>query len=116
MAQHTIVQLTDDLDGSSIKQGSGETVKFLLDGVEYEIDLSDRNSKKLRGAFAPFVAASRRMSGPRGRAARSATKAGAPTVDTAAVRVWAAENGYEVSARGRISAEVTAAYTAAAGK
>jgi len=113
MAQHTVVQLTDDLDGSSIKQGSGQTLKFLLDGVEYEIDLSDRNSKKLRDAFAPFVAASRRMSGPQGHAARSVTKAAVPSVDTAAVRVWAAASGYEVSSRGRISAEVMAAYTAA---
>jgi hypothetical protein len=35
------------------------------------------------------------------------------TPDTAAVRAWARENGYQISDRGRIPAEVTEAYSAA---
>jgi hypothetical protein len=34
-------------------------------------------------------------------------------VDTKAVRQWASENGYNVSSRGRIPAEVVQAYEAA---
>jgi hypothetical protein len=34
-------------------------------------------------------------------------------VGPAEIRAWAAENGYEVSARGRVPAEVRAAYEAA---
>ena len=31
MAQRTIVQLTDDLDGKPIRDGKGETIRFGLD-------------------------------------------------------------------------------------
>jgi hypothetical protein len=39
MAKTTIVQLTDDLDGGK----ADTTVSFGLDGVNYEIDLSEEN-------------------------------------------------------------------------
>ena len=44
MAQQVNVVLVDDLDGSE----AGETVVFGLDGTTYEIDLSEKNAKKLR--------------------------------------------------------------------
>jgi ribosome assembly protein YihI (activator of Der GTPase) len=46
MATQTTVMLVDDLDGSE----ADEQVKFMVDGRSYEIDLSSRNSKKLREA------------------------------------------------------------------
>lgn len=46
MAQKTIVQLIDDLDGTS--NGDIETVVFGLDGVSYEIDLNDDHAGELR--------------------------------------------------------------------
>ncbi len=59
--------ITDDLDGSP-----GETVSFGLDGVSYEIDLGQPNRARLAGAFAPFIAAGRRVSrGSRRRAVRA---------------------------------------------
>ena len=39
MAQRTIVQLTDDLDGKPIAEGRGETVRFALDRQDYEIEM-----------------------------------------------------------------------------
>ena len=42
MAQRTIVQLTDDLDGKPIPDGKGETVRFSLDRTDYEIDLGEK--------------------------------------------------------------------------
>lgn len=45
MAQRTIVQLTDDLDGKLIPAGKGETIRFSLDRTDYEIDLADKNAK-----------------------------------------------------------------------
>ena len=33
MAQRTIVQLTDDLDGKPISEGKGETIRFRCDPV-----------------------------------------------------------------------------------
>ena len=52
MAKRTIHVLVDDIDGGE----ADETVKFSLDGVQYEIDLSKKNASKLRDAFAPYVA------------------------------------------------------------
>src|ERR1700709_2110953 len=62
MAQRTIVQLTDDIDGSE----ATESLSFALDGVAYTIDLNDNNAAELREALAPYVAAARRGAG-RGR-------------------------------------------------
>ena len=53
MAKQIIHKLVDDLDGGDAE----ETVKFALDGIQYEIDLSDKNAAKLRDVFAPYVAA-----------------------------------------------------------
>ncbi|MGA9748848.1 MAG: Lsr2 family protein, partial [Nocardioides sp.] len=44
MAQRVHVVLVDDLDGSD----ADETVTFGLDGVDYEIDLTDAHAAALR--------------------------------------------------------------------
>ena len=107
MAQRTLIKLVDDLDHKEI-ESDGQTVRFSYQGIQYEIDLSEKNAKKFDQALAPFVAAARRVSS---RAPRS--KVIAPTVDTKAVRKWAESNGIEVSNRGRISARVLEQYRAA---
>jgi hypothetical protein len=103
MAQKVQVVLVDDLDGGS----ADETVTFGLDGSAYEIDLSSANAERLRNALAEFVGAGRRISGRKGRAPRAAANS-----DAAAIRAWAKKNGHPVSERGRVSAEVRAAYQA----
>src|SRR5947209_18197460 len=57
VARREVVVLEDDLDGGK----ADETVKFALDGVQYEIDLSEKNATKLRNAFADYVSHSRRV-------------------------------------------------------
>jgi hypothetical protein len=52
VASKTVVELFDDLDGGR----ADETVRFALDGVEYEIDLSRTNAAALRDVLAEFVA------------------------------------------------------------
>jgi Lsr2 len=114
MAQKVTVSLVDDMDGST----AAETVEFGLDGVSYEIDLSDDNAKRLRDALAGYVTHARRAGGRRrtsgGGAARRGGGAGArPSVDreqNAAIREWARKQGMKISDRGRIPAEVLAAY------
>jgi hypothetical protein len=109
MAQQVNVVLVDDLDGSE----AGETVVFGLDGTTYEIDLSEKNAKKLRDSVALYVASARRTGGRRGAArtaGRAPSTATATTTDTASVRTWAKTEGYDVSDRGRISAEILDAY------
>lgn len=107
VARRSQVTLEDDIDGGS----AAETVSFGLDGRGYEIDLSKKNAGKLRKLFAPYVSAARST----GRASRPAARlsdAADPGVSAADVRAWASEAGFQVSARGRIPADVLAAYRA----
>jgi len=55
VAQKVQVILVDDLDGGE----AVETIKFGLDGKNFEIDLSEDNAKALRDAFAPYVGVAR---------------------------------------------------------
>jgi hypothetical protein len=104
MAQRVNIVLEDDLDGTD----ADETVTFSLDGVGYEIDLSSANSAALRDALAPYVGHARRTSARRP-AGRPAARAGAKR-DLSEVREWARSKGHKVSDRGRISAEIQAAF------
>lgn len=85
-----------------------ETVRFSLDGVEQEIDLSEKNAAKLRKALDPYVAASRRVGGRKVR--HTATSSSG--VDNRKVREWAKANGVPVSDRGRIARSVVQQYEA----
>ena len=116
MAQKVQVVLVDDLDGGAAE----ETVSFALDGVSYEIDLSAENAAQLREAFASWVGHARRVGGRAGRSGGRRSSGGgsssgggrSSSTDSGAVREWARANGYTVSERGRIPAEVKAAYDA----
>ncbi|MBB5918496.1 hypothetical protein BJY24_007408 [Nocardia transvalensis] len=110
MARKVIVELVDDYDGKSEAE---ETVRFAVDGSEYEIDLSVLNAGKLRGVFEQWTPHARKV----GRTARAKDKAPSRTAagreQTAAIREWARKNGYSVSQRGRIQSEVVEAYNKA---
>ena len=105
MAKRVQVMLVDDIDGSD----AVETVSFSLDGVSYEIDLAAANAKKLRNDFATWVGHARR-SGGRKSSRKAGASAGQRRGDLSAVRQWARKNGHQVSDRGRISADILAAY------
>lgn len=51
MAKRTQITLIDDVDGEL----ADETVQFGLDGVSYEIDLSQANADVLRGSAATWI-------------------------------------------------------------
>lgn len=110
MAQRVNVVLVDDLDGSE----ANETVKFGLDGSDYEIDLSNDNAAKLREALAVYVGHARRTGGRR-RSTGGGSAAGRDSSGPSAaeIRAWARENGYDVPERGRVSSEVREAFLAA---
>lgn len=112
MAQRTVIELVDDLDGKALKQGEGETVNFELDNVAYEIDVSTANADKFRQALAPYISAARTVSRRRGarRAGRSTSR---DREQLRAIREWARQTGLQVAERGRIPAEVEEAYNAA---
>ncbi|VXB89466.1 Nucleoid-associated protein Lsr2 [Arthrobacter sp. 9AX] len=106
MAQKVNIILVDDLDGGS----ADENVKFGLDGVNYEIDLSAANATELRSSLERFIGAARKASGASGRTARTKAPTGGRSHDSAQIRQWARENGYTVNSRGRIQAEIQEAY------
>jgi hypothetical protein len=106
MAQKVNIILVDDLDGGS----ADENVKFGLDGVNYEIDLSAAIAAELRSSLERFVGAARKASGSSGRPTRTKASGGGRSHDSAQIRQWARENGYTVNSRGRIQAEIQEAY------
>lgn len=114
MAQKVTVQLVDDIDDSPIAPGAGRTVEFSFDGSSYEIDLTNDNADAFRDAISDYIAAARKVGGRRAAAAtgKAAPKRG-NSEELGKIREWANENGYEVSTRGRISAQVQEAYAAA---
>jgi hypothetical protein len=85
--------------------------------VTYELDLNDENSTKLHDVLSPYAKAGRkigrrRRSGPRpGRAIKSTGPSTGYNRETLkSIREWAKKNGYKVSDRGRLPAEVVQAW------
>jgi Lsr2 len=120
-----IRQIVDDLDQTELAEAAAERVEFSFRGVSYHLELIAANAAKFEKALAPYMKAAADASPvePQGRSGRtrtrsstrrkrSATKA-SPKEDTAAIRAWANDNGYSVSPRGRIRAEIVEAFHAA---
>ncbi|GIJ30728.1 Lsr2 family protein [Micromonospora qiuiae] len=116
MAKQIIHRLVDDLDGGD----ADETVKFALDGVQYEIDLSSGNAGKLREVFGPYLAHGTKVGRGGvvvgGRAARGQGTASADREQNRAIRDWAKKAGKDISDRGRIPQEIVDEYHAKAGR
>jgi hypothetical protein len=110
VAQKVQTLYIDDIDGGE----AAGTVRFGLDGVDYEIDLSAGHTDELHAALRTYIDHARKTGGtsrrgPRGRRAGSA-------IDTTAVRSWAREQGIDIKDRGRVPADVVAKYEAATGR
>ena len=112
MAQKMQTLFIDDLDGSEAEG----TVRFGLDGAEYEIDLNTAHAQELRDALATYVTAARRAGGGARRSARAGHKAPANGLNTTEVREWAKAQGIDVKDRGRVPAELVVKFKAATGK
>jgi hypothetical protein len=111
VAQKIQTLFIDDLDGSE----ADSTVRFGLDGTDYEIDLNAEHARALRDALARYVQAARRAGGGARRPARGARRASAGSVDNTEVRAWARAQGIDVKDRGRVPSEVVARFKAATG-
>jgi hypothetical protein len=112
VAQKIQTLFIDDLDGTAAEG----TVRFGLDGTEYEIDLNADHAKALRDALARYVGAARRVSGGTRRPARSGRRASASGLNSTEVREWAKAQGIEVKERGRVPAELVVKFKAATGQ
>jgi Lsr2 len=108
MAQRVQTLFVDDLDGSA----ADATVRFGVDGTDYEIDLNAAHAKALSDALEKYIQAGRRVTGRRSVRGR---RAGGGAPNSAEVRAWARSQGIKVSDRGRIPASVIASFKEAAG-
>lgn len=115
MAEIFIRQLVDDLDGKPIDTGLGHQVTFSYQGADYRIDLRPANVDKIEAAFAPFIKSAEKVSSA-GKArtttstAAKASGSGRSAEQLQAIREWAGKNGFDVSPRGRIKADVIDAF------
>jgi hypothetical protein len=112
MAQKIQTLFIDDLDGSPAEG----TVRFGLDGTDYEIDLNTKHAQQLRDALARYVQAGRRSSGTVRRPSRTAHRPQANGPNTTEVREWAKAQGIDVKDRGRVPAELIVKFKAATEK
>ena len=113
MARIHKVEYTDDFDGKPINSDDLVVLTFTVDGTEYTMDLREETAAEVRGILAAVTDRARKVSRPRRRTAPAS--AGVDRSRARAVRAWAAANGHKVAARGRIPADVQAAFDAAQG-
>lgn len=113
MAKHIITTISDDLDGSD----ADETVTFGIDGVAYEIDLSDKNAAKLREFLTAYQQAGTRVGKLDAVRRGSSYSSGSANPNfqankelNARIRQWAASNGYQLNDRGRIAQHIVDAF------
>jgi hypothetical protein len=115
VAQKIQTLFIDDIDGGAAEG----TVRFALDGTEYEIDLNAKHTEELRSALGKYVSHARKVGGTARRAGRAAGRGGrgaGPALNTTEIRNWAREQGYDIKDRGRVPADLVAKYQAATGK
>ncbi|WP_291478806.1 Lsr2 family protein [Corynebacterium sp.] len=125
MGRRTVITYVDDIDREELAPDEVRTVKLGYRGAEYVLDLSELNAEILAEELEPYLKAARKL--PRttagagstgtGRTATGSTgssgSSGTSAADAARngrIREWARETGREVSARGRIAADVISAY------
>lgn len=105
MATKHVPVYIDDLSGSELHPDDHQQIRFGLEGTEYVIDLSQENAQQMLAQFGRYTAA-----------ASVVRKAVKPNRERRSylqqVREWAAAEGIHVATRGRVSAEVLAAYRA----
>src|SRR5947208_11242208 len=95
VAQKIQTLFIDDLDGSEAEG----TVRFGLDGTEYEIDLNTEHAQALRDALARYVNAARRAGGGARRPGRAGRRASAGGLNSTEGRWWAKGQGIDVRER-----------------
>ena len=118
MAREVIqtIRFVDDLDGSVVDEAEIESITFAYKGTDYKIDLKAQNAKKLDDVMNKYIAAAERLSKrgrPAGSQGKSTRGSGRTKEELQAIRDWANSNGYTVSSRGQIKAEILAAFDAA---
>lgn len=112
MVQKKVITYTDDVTGEDAEDITTHTI--LIDGAGVEIDLAGESHDRLLELLHPYLSApgARRVRGGVAAGAKPKRRGAATTgsTDLAVIRAWGRQNGYEVSDRGRVSAQVREAY------
>ncbi|APQ42109.1 Lsr2-like DNA bridging protein [Mycobacterium phage Estes] len=123
MARQMIVKMTDDFDRET---PADEVIEFGWEGFDYILDLTTEHADEFRALIQPYVdAAHGKLKQPK-RPRRKQDLLPGPVPSPAAnspssdakqkrergrqIRAWARDNGYQVSARGVLPAEIEEAY------
>jgi len=110
MAARTLVQILDDLDGSD----ATHTIRFSVDGRDYEIDLNDKHEQQFRRAVEKFVQHARRVGARRPKKQKLDPAVRVAEADQRRqIREWAAASGIPCPMKGRIPQAVVDAWNAA---
>jgi len=116
MARKVEVKLLDDIDGGE----ADETLKFGVDGSNYEIDLNAKHAEELRAFLAKFILSARRVGRggvtTTGRGRVASTPARTDRAQTQAIRAWAKRKKIKLADRGRIPGTIVEQYEAEAGR
>lgn len=104
MARITVVEVVDDLSGEVLSDP--ETVRFGIDGSEYQLETSQESADELRSLLQEYAKISRKRATRRSDAARAAAS-------VADIRAWAVQNGWDISERGRVPKVIVDAYNEA---
>jgi hypothetical protein len=109
VAQKVSVTYACDYDQKEIPRGQHRQRRFSIDGRDYEIDLCLRHSERFDVALGQYASHARKSSA---QASRTKRRTAAHRKRSAEVRAWALAQGFTVSERGRIPAEVVSKYEA----
>jgi hypothetical protein len=109
MATKVDTYKVDDLDGSK----PAKTVRFAVDGVEREIDLSEENARKFYDFLDRYIKEGRLVSGRGSRAGRAGHRSKERHEKLQAARKWLREQGHDIPQRGRIHQKLLDEFEAA---
>lgn len=127
MARQVKVLIACDFCSTELDEDAPDvTHHFNYQGHTYDLDLCEEHASEFVGTMTKYMTAGTlveaRTSRPRSGAATKPAKEGTKAAEKArrsselaALRQWAAKNGYTVGDRGRVSDEVRKAYEAATG-
>lgn len=113
MAVRYVTRYVDDIDGTELATDDVQSIEFSLDGKDYSIDLGTTNAATFREAIDPYLNAATKVTSATRRNTARKTSGKASSGETKRIREWAQINGYTVSDRGRVAAEIVEAYRAA---
>ena len=115
--QRQIIEtVTCDVCGEETDDPTGVTLGWGRE--QWELDLCPTHNAELSQEFERWTSNARRASGRGGSSARANARSSGPSGaggngDVGAIREWAKANGFKVGDKGRIAADVRAAYAAA---